>query len=65
MAVLNKKGIKTYFKKEGMKIGDKALNKFIKIQEARISLDAEKAIRNSKISGRKVLNEEDFSLLGE
>ena len=63
MAVLNKKGIKTCIKKEGMKIGDKALNRFIKIQEAKIRLDIEKAIRNSKISGRKVVNEEDFALL--
>lgn len=63
MTFLNKKGTKGHFKREGMKIGDKALNRFIKIQEAKILLDVEKAIRNSKISGRKVINEEDLALL--
>lgn len=58
--MLNKKKIKKEFARKKMKIGQKAILKFDRLQEKFILREIEKAIRNAKISGRKVVKEEDF-----
>lgn len=58
--MINKKGVKEEFKKKGMKISRKAIKRFIKIEEEKIGRDAEIIIRNARISGRKIVREEDF-----
>ncbi len=58
--MINKKGVKEKFKKIGVKISKKAIEKFIKIEEEKISKNAEKIARNARISGRKIVGEEDL-----
>lgn len=58
--MINKKGVKEEFKKKGMKISRKAIKRFIKIEEEKIGRDAEIIIRNARISGRKIVREEDL-----
>ena len=60
MASISKKWVKRRFKRRGIKIGDKAVVSFIKLQEKRIEDEIDKVARNSKISGRKVVKTEDF-----
>jgi len=58
--MINKKGVKEKFKKTGVKISKKAVEKFINIEEEKIGKDVEKAARNARISGRKIVGEEDM-----
>lgn len=59
MRILNRKGVKEAFRKEGASI-NKAVEDFAKLEEKRIEEDIEKAVRNARISGRKVVRREDF-----
>jgi len=60
--MIGKKSVKEKFKKTGIKIGKKAIEKFIKIEEEKIDKDVEKIVRNARISGRKIVGEEDLFL---
>ena len=59
--MINKKGAKEKFREKGIKIGRKAIERFIKIQEEKIEEDIERIVRNARISGRKIAREEDIS----
>lgn len=60
MVFISKKGIKKEFERRGMKIGSGAVISFIKLQENKIEDEIDKAVRNSRISGRKVVKNEDI-----
>ena len=61
MTIFNKKSIKQVFKKQGFKIGNKTLEKFIQFHNDKTLKEIDKIIRETKLSGRKVVREEDFN----
>ena len=60
MSLINQKTLKKMLKKQDIKIGKEVSKMFIKRLEDSIDKEAEKATRNAKISGRKILKQEDF-----
>lgn len=60
MELISKRGAKKWFEKSGMKIGKEAVISFIRFQEERIEVEIDKAVRNARISGRRVVKSEDF-----
>jgi len=60
MVIFNKKNIKKKFEEKGMKIGGRGIKRFLEIKEKEIELDIEKIIRRAKLSGKRVVREEDF-----
>jgi hypothetical protein len=60
MGILNKRQIIEVLKNQNLKIGAKALKKFVELEEKNIKKDIERFSRNAKISGRKVLKEADL-----
>lgn len=59
--LFNAGGIKKEFQKAGIKIGRLALLKFLEKQEKLLAIEIASAVRKTRISGRKVVREEDFS----
>ncbi len=60
MALISRKGIRKLFSEKGIKIGNNEAKRFVVSEEIRIRSGVEKAVRGAKISGRKVVREEDF-----
>ncbi len=60
MTIFNKKAIKQVFKKQGFKISNDTLEKFIKIHEDKMLKEIDAIIRETRLSGRKVIRVEDF-----
>lgn len=58
--MINKKKLKEYFKKRELKIGKETLNKFIENIKKDVSKKLDFVERKTKISGRKIIKEEDF-----
>ena len=60
MSLINKIELKRRFEEQEIKIGKKAADKFILIQEKNIVKDIEVLKRKASLSGRKVIRKEDF-----
>jgi len=58
--IFNAKGIKKEFQKAGIKIGNFALKEFLEKQEDSVAMEIALAVKNARISGRKVVRAEDF-----
>jgi hypothetical protein len=57
------KAIKKEFGREGLKIGNSAIKRFIKLEEAKIMEDIKKTVRKANILGKKVIQEKDLTSL--
>lgn len=60
MGLINKKSLKKKFKDKNAKISDEMARKFINKLERDVDKNIEMIVRNMRISGRKVVREEDL-----
>lgn len=60
MGLINKKSLKKKFKDKNAKINNEIARKFINKLEKDVDKNIEMIVRNMKISGRKVVREEDI-----
>ncbi|MEA3329384.1 MAG: hypothetical protein U9Q06_01440 [Nanoarchaeota archaeon] len=61
MSIFNKKKLKNKFTEEKLKISKQTLEKLAKVLEENIKHEINNIIRQTKLSGRKVIRQEDFN----